>query len=198
MQEYGDETSTSLSNAELIRRLKDLARTRWTCRGSAGDVVVKKHPELIQLLANLSTDESNTFECRCKSKSLVSKLKTLDVFDVIAMRKLAYTLEMSSKQLQSATATAENALYAIKVVTERLKVLRSDAEFERLFTDARKLIKSEESQETLALLQTQPQRIWKQPWLGFSVMRRIKPWLRSRMNDNALNHKMFANIHKKN
>ncbi|XP_028407534.1 uncharacterized protein LOC114530150 [Dendronephthya gigantea] len=89
-------------------KLKNLSRTRWTTRGAAADVILKKNHELQETLETLSADSSVTPECREKSKGLLQKLKSLpNTFNLLAMNELAFLLENNSKQLQRADLTAE-------------------------------------------------------------------------------------------
>jgi hypothetical protein len=60
-----------------ILRLKNLSRTRWTTRGSAAEVVIKKTPELRETLETLSKDHSLTPECRAKSCGLLEKVRSV-------------------------------------------------------------------------------------------------------------------------
>ena len=48
-------------------RLKNLSRTRWTTRGPAAEVIVKKHNELCEVLSKLKEDSSLTLKCKAKA-----------------------------------------------------------------------------------------------------------------------------------
>ena len=121
-------------------KLKNLSRTRWTTRGAAADVILKKNLELQKTLKTLSTDASVTPECREKSKGLLQRLKSLpNMFNLVAMNELAFLLENNSKQLQRVDLTAEQARTSINKTYIRLEELRSSEEFERLFEKARKI-----------------------------------------------------------
>ena len=52
-------------------KLKNLPRTRWTTRGAAADIILKRNVELQETLNTLSTDVSVTPECPGKSKGLL-------------------------------------------------------------------------------------------------------------------------------
>ena len=56
------------------------------------------------------------------------------MFNILAMQELAQLLENNSKLFQSSTLTAEQALTSIDKLYIRLQELRSDEEFQRLFT----------------------------------------------------------------
>ena len=60
-------------------RLKNLSRTRWTTRGSAAVVLIKKTRELQEALEILSKDPTVSTECRAKSR--VVCLTKFDPFD---------------------------------------------------------------------------------------------------------------------
>ena len=120
-------------------KLKYLSRTRWTTRGAAADVILKKL-ELQKTLKTLSTNASVTPECQEKSKGLLQRLKSLpNTFNLVAMNNLAFLLKNNSKQLQRADLTAEQARTSINKTYIRLEELRSSKEFEHLFTKARKI-----------------------------------------------------------
>ena len=106
-KELSDNPESTQSNLKL----RNLSRTRWTTRGAAADVILKKNRLLLQeTLSTLSTDVSVAPECRAKSKGLLRKLKSFpEMFKLFAMNELAYLLENNSKQLQGASLTAEQA-----------------------------------------------------------------------------------------
>ena len=86
-------------------------------------------------------DTSVTPECRAKSRGLLRKLKSFpEMFKLVAMNEQAYLLENNSKQLQSATLTAEQAKASIDKQYIRQQELRSSTEFERLYAKTEKLI----------------------------------------------------------
>ena len=63
----------------------------------------------------LSTDRSVTAECRSKSEGTLRKLKSFkEIFKLVAMSELDGLLENNSKQLQSASLTAEQAATSIE------------------------------------------------------------------------------------
>ena len=64
------------------------------------------------------------------------------------MHELANLLENNSKKLQSASLTAEEAVYCIKKMQVRLQEMRSTEEFQRLYDKAIKLADSREENET--------------------------------------------------
>ena len=103
-------------------KLKNFSRTRWTTRGAASDVILKKNLELQETLKTLSTDASGTPECREKSKCLLQKFKSLpNMFNLVAMNELAFLLENNSKQLQRVDLTAEQAKTSINKTYIRLE-----------------------------------------------------------------------------
>jgi hypothetical protein len=135
-RELSDNSESTQSNLKL----RNLSRTRWTARGAAADVILKKNRELQETLKTLSTDASVTPECRAKSKGLLRKLKSFpEMFKLVAMNELACVLENNSKQLQSASLAAEEATASIDKHYIRLQELRSTEEFERLFAKAEKI-----------------------------------------------------------
>ena len=56
------------------------------------------------------------------------------MFNILAMQELAQLLENNSKLFQSSTLTAEQAVTSIDKLYIRLQELRSDEEFQCLFT----------------------------------------------------------------
>ena len=135
------ESSDSPEDTQSNLKLRKLSRTRWTTRGAAADVILKKNSELQETLNTLSMDTSATPECRAKSRGLLRKLKSFpEMFKLVAMNEQAYLLENNSKQLQSATLTAEQAKASIDKQYIRQQELRSSTEFERLYAKTEKLI----------------------------------------------------------
>lgn len=117
----------------VVLRLQNLSRTRWTTRGSAADVITKRHTELQEVLLQLSTDTSASPECRAKARGLLMKIQSFsDMFNVMVMQELAYLLEGNSRHLQSST-DRRTSNVSIKRLYIRLQELRSDEEFERLY-----------------------------------------------------------------
>ena len=129
-------------------RLKNLSRTRWTTRGSAAAVLIKKTPELQEALEILSKDFSVSAECRAKSRGMLEKLRSVkSMFQVVVMHELGNLLENNSKKLQSASLTAEQAVYSIKRMQVRLQEMRSIEEFQRLYDQTIKLADSRDEKE---------------------------------------------------
>jgi hypothetical protein len=127
--------ATSSVSSESSLRLKNLSKTRWTTRGAAADVVLQKYRALRETLTILSTDRSVTADCRAKSEGILRKLQSfLEMFKLVVMSELASLLENNSKQLQSASLTAEQASNSIDKMCIRLDELRTCEEFERLIT----------------------------------------------------------------
>ena len=60
-------------------RLKNLSRTRWTTRGPAAKVVVKKHNELYEVFSQLKEDSSLTLRCKAKARDLLRKIQSFPV-----------------------------------------------------------------------------------------------------------------------
>ena len=101
-------------------------------RGSAAEVLIKKNPKLQATLKNLSEDTSVSPQCSAKSRGLFAKIQSLrQMFQLVVMHELANLLENNSKQLQSATLTAEQAVYSIKKLRVGMQELRSAEEFQR-------------------------------------------------------------------
>lgn len=137
------EISSVSESTRGILKLKNLSRTRWTTRGAAAEVVIEKNKELQETLRLLSVDASVTPECRAKSKGLIRKLQSFpDMFKLVAMYEFASLLENNSRQLQSASLTAEQATASIDMLYIRLQGLRTDAEFERLHQRANDIIQA--------------------------------------------------------
>ena len=109
-------------------------------------MLIKKTPELRETLQTLSKDHSLTPECRAKSRGLLDKVRS--VLQVVVMHELANLLEKNSKKLQSASLTAEDAVYCIKKMQVRLQEMRSIEEFQRLYDKAIKLADLREENET--------------------------------------------------
>lgn len=128
-------TNTYSTNAAQPQslRLKNLSRTRWTTRGAAADVVLERYQALRETLKILSHDRSVTADCRSKSEGILRKLQCFsEMFKLVVMNELAALLENNSKQLQSASLTAEQASNSIDKMCIRLDELRTRDEFERL------------------------------------------------------------------
>ncbi|XP_028414610.1 zinc finger MYM-type protein 1-like [Dendronephthya gigantea] len=143
------EIANSSESFSEILKLKNLSRTRWTTRGSAAAVLIKKTPELQEALEILSKDLSITPECRAKSRGLLGKVRSVrPMFQVVVMHELANLLENNSKNLQSASLTAEQAVYSIKKLQVRLQEIRSEEEFQRLYEQTMKLAELREEHET--------------------------------------------------
>ena len=137
-KELAEENMDNGCNGGSSLKLKNLPRTRWTTRGAAADVIFKRNVELQETLKTLSTDVSVTPECWEKSKGLLQKLKSLPMFNLVAMNELAFLLENNSKQLQRADLMAEQARTSVDKQYIRLELL-SSKEFERLFEKAKKI-----------------------------------------------------------
>ena len=56
-------------------RLKNLSRTRWTTRGPAAEVIVKKHNGLHEVLSQLKEDSSLTLKCKAKAPGLLREIQ---------------------------------------------------------------------------------------------------------------------------
>ena len=107
-------------------RLKNLSRTRWTTRGSAAVVLIKKTIELQEALEILSKDPTVSPECRGKSRGMLDKIRSVrPMFQVVVMHELANLIENNYRNLQSSSLTAEQAVYGIKKMLVRLQEMRS-------------------------------------------------------------------------
>lgn len=116
-------TSDSDAN-DAFRKLKNLSRTRWTTRGAAADVLLEKYEALKETLTVLSSDKTATAECRAISEGTLRKMKSFThMFKLVAMHELSFLLENNSKQLQSASLTAEQASTSISKMCIRLDEL---------------------------------------------------------------------------
>lgn len=134
------EMSDTSDEKRCILKLKNLSRTRWTTRGAAADVVIKKNKELQETLLRMTSDSNITSECRNKSKGLMNKLRSFPgIFSLVAMHEIACVLENNSKQLQNSTLTAEQATACIEKSHIRLQELRSEKEFQILHDKAKAL-----------------------------------------------------------
>ena len=103
-------------------RLKNLSRTRWTTRGPAAEVIVKKHKELYEVLSQLKEDSSLTLKCKAKARELLRKIQSFPViFNLLAMQKLVQLLENNSRLCQRSTLTADEALISIEKLYIRLQ-----------------------------------------------------------------------------
>ena len=132
-QNVQKEISSVSESTRGILKLKSLSRTRWTTRGAAAEVVIEKNKELQETLRLLSVDASVAPEFRARSKGLIRKLQSFpEIFKLIVMNEFANLLESNSRQLQSASLTAEQATASIDMLYIRLQEFRTDAEFERL------------------------------------------------------------------
>ena len=115
-------------------------------------MLIKKTQELQEALEILSKDPSVTPECRAKSRGLLAKVRSVrPIFQVVVMHELANLLENNSKKLQSASLTAEQAVYSIKKMQVRLQEMRSKEEFQRLYDQTIKLADLRDENETQKL-----------------------------------------------
>jgi hypothetical protein len=73
------------------------------------------------------------------------------MFQVVVMHELANLLENNSKKLQSASLTAEQAVYSIKKMQVRLQEMRSKEEFQCLYDQTIKLADLRDENETQKL-----------------------------------------------
>jgi len=71
-----DNNSSHDSKGNVILKLKILSTTRWTTRGAAADVIMRRYHALQETLSILSTDRSVTAECRMKSEGTLRKLNS--------------------------------------------------------------------------------------------------------------------------
>ena len=69
-----DNNSSHDSKGNVTLKLKNLSRTRWTTRGAAADVIMRRYHALQETLSILSTDRSVTAECRTKSERITEKI----------------------------------------------------------------------------------------------------------------------------
>ena len=142
-QDVQKEISNVSESTRGILKLKNLSRTRWTTRGAAAEVVIEKNKVLQETLRLLSTDGSVAPECREKAKGLIRKLKSFpDMFKLVSMYEFANLLENNSRQLQSASLTADQATAFIDMLYVRLKEPRSSEEFERLYQRAGDIVQA--------------------------------------------------------
>lgn len=82
-----------IDDASDILRLKNLSWTRWTTRGSAALVLIKKTQELHEALKILSKDPTVSPECRAKSRGMLEKIRSVrPLFQVVVMHELAKIL----------------------------------------------------------------------------------------------------------
>ena len=70
------------------------------------------------------------------------------MFQVVVMHELANLLENNSRNLQSSSLTAEQAVYGIKKMLVRLQEMRSTDEFQRLYDQTIKLADLRDENET--------------------------------------------------
>jgi len=69
-----DNNNSHGNKGNVTLKLKILSRTRWTTRGAAADVIMRRYHALQEKLSILSTDRSVTAECRMKSEGTLRKL----------------------------------------------------------------------------------------------------------------------------
>ena len=82
--------------------------------------------------------QNNTIapDCRAKARGLLKRSQSFsEIFQLAAMQEIARLLEKNSKNLQSSSLTAENALDGINKMYIRLTELRSHEEFHRLYSE---------------------------------------------------------------
>ena len=105
-----------------ILRLKNLFKTKWTTRGVASEVIIKRRDPLRETLNKLANDKTATPECRAKSRGLIKKVQSFEnMFQIVCLREFSSLLEMNSKLLQSSKITAEEAFDSIERVQIRLQ-----------------------------------------------------------------------------
>ena len=131
-------------------RLKNLSgQTRWTTRGSAAVALIKKTRELQEELEILSKDPTASPECRAKSRGMLDKIRSVrPTFQVVVIHELANLLENNSRNLQSSSLNAEQAVYGIKKMLVRLQEMRSTDEFQCLYDQTVKLADLQDENET--------------------------------------------------
>ena len=92
-------------------------------------MLIKKTRELQKALEILSKDPTVSPECRAKSRGMLDKIRSVrPMFQVVVMHELANLLENNSRNLQSSSLTAEQAVYGIKKMLVRLQEMRSTDE----------------------------------------------------------------------
>ena len=93
---------------QSILRLKNLSKTRWTTRGVASEVIIKRRDALRETLNKLANDKTATPECRAKSQGLIKKDQSFEnMFQTVCLKEFSSLLEMNSKLLQSSKITTE-------------------------------------------------------------------------------------------
>ena len=111
----------------------------------------------------LSKDSSVSPECRAKSRDMLEKLRSLQsMFQVVVIHELANLLENNSKQLQTASLTAKQALSSIKKLQVRLQEMRSIEEFQRLYDHTIKLanLRDENERQKSKRQKSAPRRLF--------------------------------------
>jgi len=130
---------------EILKRpdtyvLRNLSQTRWTTRGPAAEVMIRKHAELLKVLESLSADSTVKSECRAKARGLLYKITSAtEMFGVIVFFALVSIMEDNSKLLQSSTLTAEDAMETIQRIEFRLQSLRCDEEYDKFVNELQTL-----------------------------------------------------------
>ena len=80
---------------------------------------------------------------------MLDKIRSVrPMFQVVVMHELANLLENNSRNLQSSSLTAEQAVYGIKKMLVRLQEMRSTDEFQRLYDQTIKLADLRDENET--------------------------------------------------
>ena len=106
-------------------------------------MIIKKTRELQEALEIVSP------ECRAKSRGMLDKIQSVRrLFRLAVMHELANLLENNSRNLQSSSLTAEQAVYGIKKMLVRLQEMRSKYKFQRLYDQTIKLPDLRDENET--------------------------------------------------
>ncbi|MEL7308435.1 MAG: hypothetical protein AAGK05_11580 [Pseudomonadota bacterium] len=147
-------------------KLKSLSQTRWTTRGPAVGVIIRKRKELITTLGELDADKTSKADARAKAHALKSKLESTNVlFSLVVTYEVMIILEKLSQELQSVNITAELAHYSMELLKERLKSMGHEDEFKNIL---KKCELFHEEKETKAETIAEPARKRKKPVPYFS------------------------------
>lgn len=123
--------------------LQPVCATRWTMRTPATTGILDNYPAVIETLDEIG---ASTADGAAAAAGLASKLKKGSTYlGILICREIFSPCELASTKLQKPGLTVSEGLEIVELLSNRLKNLRTDEEFNRLWANM------EEKVETLEL-----------------------------------------------
>ena len=111
--------------------IKDLCETRWTCRFECLKVVLLRLREIITALEVMEAPDAYL---------LLNSIQSFDfIIHLLFMNKIYSITNILSKFLQHSNISLTDALNQVKTTIDTLKTLRTDTEFDSVYSEALKL-----------------------------------------------------------